>query len=189
MATKRVERGGVAERVATEVKALRELRGLTLVQLSELLTAVGRPILPSGIKKIERGGELGRRVDVDDLVGLALALGVTPNRLLFGGDADSEPLPLTHVVQPRARDVWEWACSQADDVLEEAGAPARRFDEECRPHRPPVPAARMHTIRDELVPVFEALEDAQAADVTLDELQAATDLHFRVERDNERKGN
>ncbi|MEU2311200.1 helix-turn-helix domain-containing protein [Streptomyces albidoflavus] len=50
-------------------------------ELSSRLKLLGRPILPSGITKIEQGQ---RRVDVDDLVALAIALKVTPNRLLFG---------------------------------------------------------------------------------------------------------
>jgi transcriptional regulator with XRE-family HTH domain len=186
MATQRVERGDIADRVAQQVKALREERRLTLAQLSERLTEVGRPILPTGIKKIERGGELARRVDVDDLVGLALALGVTPNRLLFGGDAGPDPLPLTTTVAPSSRDVWEWASGQSGEGLVEAGVDV---DEKAsRPHRPPVDEKRMHQIRDDLGPVFEALEEAHAAGVTLDELQHITDLHLNVERSAERKG-
>ena len=40
---------------------------------------VGRPILPSGIIKIEKGTR-----QVDDLAALALTLGVAPNRLMSG---------------------------------------------------------------------------------------------------------
>jgi transcriptional regulator with XRE-family HTH domain len=50
---------------------------------SDRLTRVGRPILPSGLSKIESGD---RRVDVDDLVGIAAALGVMPDRLLRAPD-------------------------------------------------------------------------------------------------------
>lgn len=58
------------------------LRGRVPVrELSARLKSLGRPILPSGITKIEQGQ---RRVDCDDLVALAVALKVTPNRLLFG---------------------------------------------------------------------------------------------------------
>jgi hypothetical protein len=47
------------------------------------LTRVGCPILPSGLSKIESGD---RRVDVDDLVGIAAALSVMPDRLLRAPD-------------------------------------------------------------------------------------------------------
>ena len=46
--------GPVGEQVAKNVK---RLRGATTVrELSSQLTAIGRPILPSGITKIELGG-------------------------------------------------------------------------------------------------------------------------------------
>jgi transcriptional regulator with XRE-family HTH domain len=71
--------GSVGQRVAKEVV---RLRGRTSVrELSSRLSKLGRPILPSGITKIEQGQ---RRVDADDLVALALALKVTPTRLLLG---------------------------------------------------------------------------------------------------------
>jgi hypothetical protein len=44
------------------------------------MAAAGRPILPSGLSKIEQGQ---RAVDVDDLVALAIALQVNPNALLL----------------------------------------------------------------------------------------------------------
>ena len=56
---------------------------MSLQELSDRLTQVGRPILPSGLSKIESGD---RRVDVDDLVGIAAALGVMPDRLLRYAD-------------------------------------------------------------------------------------------------------
>ncbi|MCY0926925.1 helix-turn-helix transcriptional regulator [Streptomyces sp. H27-H1] len=71
--------GDVGKRVAKEVA---RLRGRVPVrEFSTRLAALGRPILPSGITKIEQGQ---RRIDVDDLVALAVALEVTPTRLLLG---------------------------------------------------------------------------------------------------------
>ena len=54
---------------------------------SRSLAALGRPILPSGLSKIEQGA---RRVDVDDLVVLADALGTVPSGLLRRHDLPSE---------------------------------------------------------------------------------------------------
>jgi hypothetical protein len=52
---------------------------MTFVELSERLSAAGRPIPVLGLRRIERGE---RRVDVDDLVALAVVFGVSPERLL-----------------------------------------------------------------------------------------------------------
>jgi transcriptional regulator with XRE-family HTH domain len=62
------------------VKHLRQARGLTYKELAEQLGHAGRPIPVLGLARLERGE---RRVDVDDLVALARALGVTPHELLF----------------------------------------------------------------------------------------------------------
>ena len=90
--------GSVGQRVAKEVA---RLRGRTTVrELSTRLAKLGRPILPSGITKIEQGS---RRVDVDDLVALAVALKVTPTRLLLG------PPPTDGTRDdPAHEEVWEW---------------------------------------------------------------------------------
>ena len=60
---------------------------MTQAELDAALATVGRPIIQSGISKIENGS---RRVDVDDLVALALALGTTPHALL-GWDENANP--------------------------------------------------------------------------------------------------
>jgi transcriptional regulator with XRE-family HTH domain len=74
-----VERGEVGDRVARNLRRLRERRNLTLQALSERLSELGRPILASGLSKIEQGD---RRVDVDDLAALANALDTVPSQLL-----------------------------------------------------------------------------------------------------------
>jgi transcriptional regulator with XRE-family HTH domain len=56
-----------------------EQKQLSLQAVSERLAELGRPILPSGLSKIEQGD---RRVDVDDLVALAAALETVPSALL-----------------------------------------------------------------------------------------------------------
>lgn len=89
--------GSVGQRLAKEVA---RLRGRTTVrELSARLSKLGRPILPSGITKIEQGS---RRVDVDDLVALAVALKVTPTRLLLG------PPPTDGPDDPAHEEAWEW---------------------------------------------------------------------------------
>lgn len=82
MGTRKVELGKVGHLVRTEIRRRREQRQLSLQDLSERLEVLGRPILASGISKIESGD---RRVDVDDLVVIADALGTVPSALLRGG--------------------------------------------------------------------------------------------------------
>jgi transcriptional regulator with XRE-family HTH domain len=84
---------------ARNVRALRDRRRLTVRELSQRLGDLGRPILPSGITKIEQGG---RRIDVDDLAALAVALNTSPAFLL--SPADDEKV---HVV-PSREDTGIW---------------------------------------------------------------------------------
>ena len=79
MGRRAVEIAEYGAKVADNVANLREQRGLTLDQLSTRLREMGRPIIASGISKIEQGE---RRVDADDLVALARALEVMPVELL-----------------------------------------------------------------------------------------------------------
>lgn len=76
------------------VRGLREQRRMSLTELSELMGQVDRPLLPSGLSKIEQGE---RRVDVDDLVALATCFGVTPSDLLgaYGAGEWTRPTELT----------------------------------------------------------------------------------------------
>jgi transcriptional regulator with XRE-family HTH domain len=84
MGTRKVELGETGHTVKAQVRRLREQRKLSLQALSDRMVEVGRPILPSGLSKIESGD---RRVDVDDLVALAEAMWATPDDLLTAPDA------------------------------------------------------------------------------------------------------
>lgn len=88
------------------VAALREERKHTVRSLSARLGELGRPILPSGITKLEAGE---RRIDVGDLVTLAVALGVNPNRLLLPGRTDGDPIALTPTTSVEPGNAWRWA--------------------------------------------------------------------------------
>jgi transcriptional regulator with XRE-family HTH domain len=83
MGTRKVEMGPAGHAVIANIRRIRGLQKMSLQELSDRLTQVGRPILPSGLSKIESGE---RRVDVDDLVAIAAALGVMPDRLLQYAD-------------------------------------------------------------------------------------------------------
>ena len=72
--------GPVGQRIGGTVRRLRHARGLDLRSLSDKLAAQGWPIKIGVLSNLERGE---RSVDVDDLVALALALDVSPARLLM----------------------------------------------------------------------------------------------------------
>jgi transcriptional regulator with XRE-family HTH domain len=91
------------------VKAIREARKLSVRDLSALLADLGRPILASGISKIEQGQ---RRVDTDELIALAIALGVTPSSLLLPPVADDSPAELAATVNVPSSKAWRWADGQ-----------------------------------------------------------------------------
>lgn len=106
MAGKKNELGTTGTTVAANVKRLREDQNLTYAELSRRLEAIGRPIPVLGLSRVENGT---RRVDVDDLMALAVVLGVSPSALLMPGAGDrnvdatgiSEPVP--------AQRLWNWA--------------------------------------------------------------------------------
>ncbi|WP_433212499.1 helix-turn-helix domain-containing protein [Dactylosporangium sp. CS-047395] len=110
MGTVEVLRGAVAERVRHNIKQIRQDRKLTGAQLAELLGALGRPMQPTAVNKIETGA---RRVDVDDVVAFALALNTTPNRLLLNDPADGhEEIEVAPHVVATASQAWTWANGQ-----------------------------------------------------------------------------
>lgn len=65
--------------LARNLVQLRYVQRISTTRLSEMLRERGHVIHASAITRIETGG---RRVDVDDLAALAVALGVTPQRLM-----------------------------------------------------------------------------------------------------------
>ena len=87
MGTRKIDLGETGKLVKANLRRLREEEHLSLHELSERLATLGRPILPSGLSKIEQGS---RRVDVDDLVALADALRTVPSRLLRGRELPSD---------------------------------------------------------------------------------------------------
>lgn len=134
MGTQAVARGPLGLAVAANVRGVRERRRLTMRQLADRLGELGRPMQPSGIAKIEARD---RRVDVDDLVALAVALNVSPARLLLR-DADAEDeVRLLEAVTVPAWSAWQWGTGQhalvmADDDMRDPNLrkPELEFHEE-----------------------------------------------------------
>lgn len=84
MSGKKLDIGPVGQHAAANVKTLREKRRLSYADLSRKLDELGRPIPPLGLRRIEAGE---RRIDVDDLAALALALEVSPLSILLPTEA------------------------------------------------------------------------------------------------------
>jgi transcriptional regulator with XRE-family HTH domain len=99
--------GPVGQHVIENVRQLREARRLSYTDLSAKLGDLGRPIPTLGLSRMERGA---RRVDADDLVAIAMALGVNPSALLLprAGSADDE-IDLAPNARYASADAWGWA--------------------------------------------------------------------------------
>lgn len=93
--------------VAENVRRVREARGWSTYDLSRRLGMAGRPIAASAIAKVERAE---RRVDVGDLVALAVVLKVSPSALFLPlKDGPGETVEVTGAGSVSAQDAWEWA--------------------------------------------------------------------------------
>jgi len=110
--------GATGAVVARNISRLRRDQGLAYTELSKRLSELGRPIPTLGLRKIESGG---RRVDVDDVIALSLALAVSPITLFMPYPLDDagELLDVPGVREPQeASRLWSWL--RADDWLIEA---------------------------------------------------------------------
>lgn len=113
MAAKKIDLGGTGETVKENVKRLRG--GMQYKELSERLSKLGRPIPPLGLRRIEAGE---RRVDVDDLVALAVAFDVSPLTILLPADASNvRSSPLTGVPDREVAHSLQWAWGEGSIPL------------------------------------------------------------------------
>ena len=145
MAGFRKELGPTGRRVADAIRRIRrgDKQDITTAELSRRLTALGQPIPDTSITKTEQGT---RRVDVDDLVALAAALGTTPNTLLLpqvGYLGTSEHHQLTPAADGTAERLWQWAQGErpllipvpgADGWLGDGKYPSLEFSMRNRPY-------------------------------------------------------
>lgn len=118
MASSAVATGPTAERVAQNIRRIRRVRNLDQKEVSALLKAIGRPMLPTVLSKIERGE---RRIDVDDLVAIALVLNVSPVALLLPPESGDRRIKLTDGHEVPSRTAWQWAEGQRTAMDYEPG--------------------------------------------------------------------
>jgi transcriptional regulator with XRE-family HTH domain len=115
------------------IRRIRQGRRLTYVDLSDRLTDVGRRVPVLGLARIERGE---RRVDVDDLVALAVALRVSPLALLLPWADDQDTyVEITGAKVAPAGAVWAWADGQQPLTVSatDPDGDAIRFQLDSRP--------------------------------------------------------
>lgn len=135
------EVGPSGRRAAENLETLREDRRLSQDELAAAAGRLGRPMTRQIVSKTEA---TDRRIDVDDLMAFAVALGVTPNRLLLPGHArEDEPVELLPEVRVSALDAWKWATGD-EPLPDDCAAPGfqglipndleRLFNRENRPH-------------------------------------------------------
>jgi transcriptional regulator with XRE-family HTH domain len=122
MTTGRIEMGPTARTVAENLRRLRDARGVSLRALSTELKAVGRTLSADALNKIENGRPSSadvdgtkqiRRVDVDDLIALALVLNVSPSALFLPAEWNDSQVCLTPTFSVSARTAWLWAEGRA----------------------------------------------------------------------------
>lgn len=142
--------GPVGEALRHNIRRIREAHRLTYVELSERLAAAGRPIPVLGLRRVERGE---RRVDVDDLVALALVLDVSPALLLLpreephGDPSDPREhwVSLTGTTDVPWRTAWRWMHGEfppADVTPREV----REFRAENRPYEDENPVREAYEV-------------------------------------------
>lgn len=103
MVGKKSDLGPIGENVSRAVRRFREERRLSYAELSRQLSEMGREIPPLGLRRIESGD---RKVDVDDLVAIAVALNMSPLALLLPTVAG--PV-VPQGTSYEAENVWNWA--------------------------------------------------------------------------------
>jgi transcriptional regulator with XRE-family HTH domain len=103
MAGKKLELGPIGAVVADNVTRYRETARFNYTELSKELEKHGRDISALAVRRIEEGN---RRVDVDDLVALALSLNVSPLALLLPRTESAVTITGESIAAER---IWHWA--------------------------------------------------------------------------------
>jgi transcriptional regulator with XRE-family HTH domain len=104
---KRLDLGSAAKAVAQNVRRIRGERGLSIRAVAARTSEIGHPLPHSALSKIENEQ---RRVDIEDLLALAIALETSPASLLLAYEPDPErSVAIIGTVTAPSRAAWEWA--------------------------------------------------------------------------------
>ena len=101
-------RTGIA--IGDHVRRARVRLGIDLADLAARLTKLEWPIAKSALSRLENGQ---RRVDVDDLMALSVALYVSPLELLLG-EFDDTVLPTAAPAGMIPDEIWAWASGDVE---------------------------------------------------------------------------
>ena len=171
---------GFAEKVADEIARITGLPFVTAPNKFEALAANDAIVhahgtlktLAASLMKIEKRT---RRVDVDDLMALALVLDVSPNRLLLTADGGQGEIDLApNYTAPHREIAWKWACGEWRLPVPLSSGPssmadALRFMARSRPHDKPGTfaenEAEFREHRERLAPIAKAVRAAEDAGV------------------------
>lgn len=123
--------GPLGRLVGENLLRLRKLAGLSLRELSEALREAGHPVNVDGLNRAEQGK---RRVDVEELVAIAVVLGVNPSALLLPPTA-SGTTTITGAGEVRTGAAWDWLDGRAplNDSGKDDGTAAVAFQMRARP--------------------------------------------------------
>lgn len=173
-------------RVAANVRSLRNERGWSLRELSEHVSAVGGSITLASMSRLEL---CERSVDVDELMELALALGVTPLRLMLTSTADPDRnSTLSPNVVVKQADAWIWATGMLplEPMITEGGGidtdAIIRWEEENAPHieHEDIAISDLEEYLGVLGPLSKAITDAIGAGVPIASLRAWSELSAKL---------
>lgn len=160
--------GPVGRTLIESLKELLEARGLSFNRASMALEELGRPIPPLGLSRLASGN---RRVDVDELVALAVLLGVSPSALLVPRHVGvDDVVELTPTVKQRAGIVWAWLDGRIPlpGELTESGkvaaTPGDKWADYQKHSRPDFQPAEPEPIVVELLTLIRMLETVLGAD-------------------------
>lgn len=164
--------GAIGENVARNVRTIRDR--MSYETLSKKLTALGRPIPVLGLSRIESNA---RRVDADDLVALAVALGVSPVRLLLPAE-DVGEVPLTPTERASWAAAWAWATGERPLPASEhvAEVDAETFERDNAPHRARVGSRELVKWEEQLGALRDGLREATDAEVPASVIRAYVDF-------------
>lgn len=112
MASERVrgnDIGPTGMAVAENIARVRKSQQVSLQELERRLDHLGRRISFSGLSKIERGQ---KRVDVDDLMAISIALDVAPNALLLPIGEPGEKVQVTGALGSLGL-FWHWVTADS----------------------------------------------------------------------------
>lgn len=125
--------GATGETVRQNIRRIRDEHGISGSELSARLKGLDRPIPPLGIHRIENGT---RRVNVDDLTALAVALDVSPVTLLMPDTPDADTrISVGPWDELPASVAWQWLRAElaVGSGPDDGGRSAARYYSMSRP--------------------------------------------------------